>query len=119
LFAKQDPAGPLKFSLSKPPITNFLLSAFGTNEGAVGLRALGVKELNYKMNFLANNVTVLGLADGLDGEPAELSKTEQEEIKRMMNRRNLYQVTGVSFDLNSQFATHFLFGSNRYRFCRR
>ena len=57
------------------------------------MRALGVKELNYKMNFLANNVTVLGLADGLDGEPAELSKTEQEEIKRMMGRRNLYQVT--------------------------
>jgi DNA replication licensing factor MCM6 len=43
------------------------------------------------MNFLANNVTVVGLTDGVDGEPAELSKAEQEEIRRMMNRRNLYQ----------------------------
>jgi hypothetical protein len=96
LCAKLEPAGPLKYSRSlNPPIVNSLLSAFGTNEGAVGLRALGVKELNYKMNFLANNVTVLGLSDGLDGEPAELSKTEQEEIKRMMGRRNLYQVTSA------------------------
>jgi len=69
----------------------FPLSAFGTNEGTVGLRALGVKELNYRMNFLANNVTVVGLTDGLDGEPIALTESEQAEIKRMMSRRNLYQ----------------------------
>ena len=59
------------------------------------------------MNFLANNVTVLGLADGLDGEPAELSKTEQEEIKRMMSRRNLYQVPRAFPIFTLLFSTHF------------
>jgi len=66
-------------------------SAFGTNEGAVGLRALGVKELNYRMSFLANNVTVLGLTDQLEGEIAEQSQTEINEIERMKANRNIYQ----------------------------
>ena len=73
--------------------TNESISAFGTNEGAVGLRALGVKELNYRMSFLANNVTVLGLTDQLEGEIAEQSQTEINEIERMKANRNIYQVT--------------------------
>jgi hypothetical protein len=76
---------------------SLVCSAFGTNEGAVGLRALGVKELNYRMNFLANNVTVQGLSDAAEVDAAPLTQSEQDEIRRMMSRRNLYQVSRASF----------------------
>ena len=45
------------------------------------------------MSFLANNVTVLGLTDQLEGEIAEQSQTEINEIERMKANRNIYQVT--------------------------
>jgi hypothetical protein len=48
------------------------------------------------MNFLANNVTVLGLSDQLDGEPAEQSQTEKNEIQRMKQNEHIYQVDSAT-----------------------
>jgi hypothetical protein len=54
------------------------------------------------MCFLANNVTVLGLSVGGDGEETIITATQEQEMKRISANRNLYQVLLAFIDLEPQ-----------------
>ena len=54
------------------------------------------------MCFLANNVTVLGLSVGGDGEETIITATQEQEMRRISANRNLYQVELAFMSLEPQ-----------------
>ena len=65
-----------------------------SNNGVTGLRALGVRELSYKMVFLANNVRLTDkheeeLISGVDSEDREIEK--MSIINKIKNTSDAYQ----------------------------
>ena len=69
-------------------------SGAASNNGVTGLRALGVRELSYKMVFLANNVRLTDkheeeLISGVDSEDREIEK--MSIINKIKNTSDAYQ----------------------------
>lgn len=70
-------------------------------EGVTGLSSLGVRDLNYRMIFLANNVTVSNASDTRENEEDavsdateyynRLSPQEQNELKRLKNDPDIFR----------------------------
>eukprot|EP01084_Bolivina_argentea_P101843 182521_1 len=82
----------------------------GPSDGVTGLKAIGVRELNYKLVFLANNVashaSQFGYSDirGDEEDPEDIvtsfTATERENIIAMKESANLYQRLSASIAPN-------------------
>ncbi|KAK8939440.1 Protein PROLIFERA [Platanthera guangdongensis] len=75
-------------------------SAAGGNEGVRGLKALGVRDLSYRLAFIANSVQLADgrssndirdrRMDGDDGDRQEFTQEEEEEVLRMRNTPDFF-----------------------------
>ncbi|KAK8914396.1 Protein PROLIFERA [Platanthera zijinensis] len=75
-------------------------SAAGGNEGVRGLKALGVRDLSYRLAFIANSVQLADgrssndirdrRMDGDDGDRQEFTQDEEEEVLRMRNTPDFF-----------------------------
>ncbi|KAG0500412.1 hypothetical protein HPP92_000484 [Vanilla planifolia] len=75
-------------------------NASGANEGVRGLRALGVRDLSYRLAFIANSVQLADgrstgdirerRMDGDDGDRQEFTQEEEEEVMRMRNTPDFF-----------------------------
>ncbi|XP_063986707.1 DNA replication licensing factor Mcm6 [Diachasmimorpha longicaudata] len=68
------------------------------NEGVKGLKALGVRELNYRLSFLACSVTATSLRFG--GTEMAMEEISQEMMKRQMTESEWNKVYEMSRDKN-------------------
>ena len=81
-------------------------STYAATEGVTGLKSLGVRDLTYKLSFLANNVQPVdsrGFGGGIDGHLDtrqvldSLTEEEKETVMEMVNNPNLYRDLVQSF----------------------
>ena len=105
IFVGQLVVVPDVYSMLKPgekytltPQTEGIQSNMGNMEGVTGIKSLGIRDLNYKMIFIANNVlftenrfSQLNIRDDDEREILEnMNEYEKNEVLRIKSEPNLY-----------------------------